>query len=170
MRGYDIQVIRGVVVNEDQVVQYLIASGKTDEMINFCKAWMNKFEEFKKSRFYIRGDEETVNITPGMSIQEMIREYRRIEGFIVDFIFAFNGDFIHNWSCCTDLAYEKYVLGYRTGKISGARCNNEITTYEDVCEKKSKVPSDEEILVKLKLIGLEGPLQSICMPNFCPFC
>ena len=156
-----IMIVRGVVVDFDQVIKYLIASGHADEMIEFSQEW---FEELCKSKIFEKDD---VKITDERSKEEVIGEYLKMDELdselktqLVD---EFSGKFIHTWQCDSKLCYTKFVLGYKLGEIVVDDCDEKVITFDDFYSKQSYYPPDERTLTKLKLIGLEGPLQNICI-------
>lgn len=164
MHSAIILVIRGVVVTFDQMVKYLVASGQADEIIKFGRSWVSTHNH----------EEYDLKITEEMTQEEIVKEYSKICAVDCEFIDKFCGSdgnqFIHTWPCCSELANKKFVLGYCMGRISADDCITEMVTLEDLCRKKSGFSRDDEILTKLKLIGLEGPFHNICVPDSCTFC
>lgn len=164
MHSVIILVIRGVVVTFDQMVKYLVVSGLADEIIKFGRSWVSTHTH----------EEYDLKITEEMTKEEMVKEYCKICALDCQFINKFWGSdeyqFIYTWPCCSKLANKKFVLGYCMGTICADDCISEMVTLEDLCRKKSGVSRDDEILAKLKLIGLEGPFHNICVPDSCTFC
>ena len=158
-----ITVFRGVVVDFDQVIKYLIAAGQADAMIKFSQSWYEELSD------YIIASKSDLKITDKMTKEEMIREYLRIDepdgdlkSQLVD---EFSRKFIHTWKCDSKLCLNKFVLGYELGKIFVDDRDEKIMTVDNFYSKQSYYPRDERTLTKLKLIGLKGPLQNICIPG-----
>lgn len=168
--GFDrINLIRGVVVNFDKVLEYFASVGKLQHIVDRINE--DKIYPVEFTGSLVMNNETLRTITEWFAMPSFAddNDWLMLENFIEN---SFSEDFVHTWPCCSKLRMEKFVLGYggtipEKGNLYD--CFKGVCTLEDVEIKTNN--RDEEILAKLKLIGLgTESLKTMIIPDGCINC